>query len=126
MGFPPTGRVTIADGGLATALEARGADLSDRLWSARLLLDAPEEISRAHEAFFEAGAQVATTATYQASLRASPSADSTGPRRPGCCAAASIWPATPATGSAAAGWPPRSGRTGRPWPTARSTAAGTA
>lgn len=68
MGFPPADRVTIADGGLATALEARGLDLSDRLWSARLLLDAPEQILRVHEAFFEAGAQVATTATYQASF----------------------------------------------------------
>ncbi|WP_438803726.1 homocysteine S-methyltransferase family protein, partial [Mycobacterium intracellulare] len=31
----------VLDGGLATELEARGHDLSDRLWSARLLADAP-------------------------------------------------------------------------------------
>ena len=31
--------VLIADGGLATELEARGHDLSDDLWSARLLVD---------------------------------------------------------------------------------------
>ncbi|MBW0013078.1 MAG: homocysteine S-methyltransferase family protein, partial [Mycobacterium sp.] len=39
---------SIADGGLATELEARGNDLSDPLWSARLLVDAPQEITAAH------------------------------------------------------------------------------
>ena len=34
----------VLDGGLATRLEARGHDLSDDLWSARLLLDDPDEI----------------------------------------------------------------------------------
>ncbi len=34
-------RVLVADGGLATELEARGNDLSGGLWSARLLMDAP-------------------------------------------------------------------------------------
>jgi homocysteine S-methyltransferase len=60
--------VLISDGGLATELEARGHDLSDDLWSARLLHDAPDEIVAAHKAFFRAGAAVATTASYQASL----------------------------------------------------------
>lgn len=60
-------RVLVADGGLATSLEARGNDLSDELWSARLLIDAPEEIVAVHHAFFEAGADIATTASYQAS-----------------------------------------------------------
>jgi homocysteine S-methyltransferase len=58
----------VLDGGLATELEARGHDLSDELWSARLLADAPEEIVAAHEAFYRAGAEVATTASYQASF----------------------------------------------------------
>lgn len=58
----------VSDGGLATELEARGHDLSDDLWSARLLVDAPEEIEAVHAAFFAAGADVATTATYQASF----------------------------------------------------------
>jgi homocysteine S-methyltransferase len=39
--------VLVADGGLATELEARGHDLSDSLWSARLLMDAPGEITAA-------------------------------------------------------------------------------
>lgn len=58
----------MADGGLATELEARGNDLSDALWSARLLMDAPAEILGAHLAFFAAGAEIATSASYQASF----------------------------------------------------------
>lgn len=56
------------DGGLATYLESRGHDLSDALWSARLLADAPTEILAAHAAFFHAGASIATTASYQVSF----------------------------------------------------------
>ena len=59
---------TVLDGGLATELEARGHDLSDRLWSARLLLTEPEAIEEVHLAYFRAGARVATTASYQASV----------------------------------------------------------
>ena len=61
-------RVVVLDGGLATQLEAQGADLTDALWSARLLLEDPEAIVQAHLAFFRAGARVATTASYQASF----------------------------------------------------------
>jgi homocysteine S-methyltransferase len=60
---------TILDGGLATELGARGHDLSDRLWSARLLLDDPDAIADVHLAYFRAGAQVATTASYQATVQ---------------------------------------------------------
>ena len=56
----------LLDGGLATQLEAQGADLRTPLWSAQVLLDDPEAVVAAHEAFFAAGAQVATTASYQA------------------------------------------------------------
>ena len=58
----------VLDGGLATRLEARGNDLSSALWSARLLADDPDEIVAAHADFFAAGAQVATSASYQASF----------------------------------------------------------
>jgi homocysteine S-methyltransferase len=64
----PHDTVLISDGGLATELEARGHDLSDDLWSARLLVDAPEEIVAVHCAFYRAGASIATTASYQASF----------------------------------------------------------
>ncbi len=60
-------RPVILDGGLATELERRGANLSDRLWSARVLIDDPNLIRDVHRDYFRAGAQVATTATYQAS-----------------------------------------------------------
>jgi len=56
------------DGGLSTLLEARGHDLSSDLWSARLLRDDPDAIVAAHREFFAAGAQVATSASYQASF----------------------------------------------------------
>ncbi len=60
--------VLIIDGGLGTELEGRGTDLADPLWSARLLVDDPEAIVAAHLAFYRAGAQVATTASYQATF----------------------------------------------------------
>jgi homocysteine S-methyltransferase len=66
--FVPDDAVLVSDGGLATELEARGNDLSDSLWSARLLMDAPEQIRDAHLAFFRAGAVIATSASYQASF----------------------------------------------------------
>jgi homocysteine S-methyltransferase len=56
----------VLDGGLSTELEARGHDVSGALWSARLLRDDPEAIVAVHAAFAAAGAQVATTASYQA------------------------------------------------------------
>jgi homocysteine S-methyltransferase len=59
----------VLDGGLATQLEAMGEDLSDALWSARLLADAPDRIEAAHLAFYRAGARVATTASYQATYQ---------------------------------------------------------
>jgi homocysteine S-methyltransferase len=58
----------VLDGGLATRLEAAGADLSDALWSARLLRDDPDAIVAAHASYLRAGAQVLTTASYQATL----------------------------------------------------------
>ena len=58
----------ILDGGLATQLESRGHDLGDSLWSARLLRDAPEEIQAVNREYLEAGADVVTTASYQATV----------------------------------------------------------
>ncbi len=56
----------VLDGGLATELERRGADLRDPLWSARLLLEDPELIYQVHLDYYAAGADVATSASYQA------------------------------------------------------------
>jgi homocysteine S-methyltransferase len=58
----------VLDGGLGTLLEARGNDLRSDLWSARLLAERPEEVVAAHREFFEAGAEVAISCSYQASF----------------------------------------------------------
>jgi homocysteine S-methyltransferase len=62
--------VMILDGGLATELQRRGADLDDPLWSAKILLERPGLIRAVHSDYFAAGADVATTATYQATFEA--------------------------------------------------------
>ncbi|WP_406391449.1 homocysteine S-methyltransferase [Streptomyces sp. NBC_00887] len=73
----PTGRTlgdalaegtVLLDGGLSNQLGAQGCDLSDALWSARLLADAPQQIEAAHAAYARAGAQVLITASYQATF----------------------------------------------------------
>ena len=58
----------VLDGGLSTALEEQGVDLGGALWTARLLGEEPERLAEAHRAYFAAGARVATTASYQASV----------------------------------------------------------
>jgi homocysteine S-methyltransferase len=60
--------VVILDGALGTELERRGADLRDLLWSAKLLLDAPDLIRQVHFDYYRSGANVATTASYQATI----------------------------------------------------------
>ncbi|MFE2048472.1 homocysteine S-methyltransferase [Streptomyces sp. NPDC059459] len=63
-----SGRPLVLDGGMSNQLEAAGHDLSDDLWSARLLAEDPGAIVDAHLAYFEAGADVAITAGYQATF----------------------------------------------------------
>ena len=60
-------RFRVIDGGVATELARHGQDLSDELWTARVLVDAPEVIERVHEEYFLAGADIAISASYQAS-----------------------------------------------------------
>jgi len=60
--------VMILDGGLATELEARGHDLADDLWSARMLMDRPEVIREVHLDYLRAGADCIVSASYQATL----------------------------------------------------------
>lgn len=57
------------DGALATELEARGCNLEDPLWSAKVLLEQPQLIKQVHRDYFDAGATVAITASYQATPR---------------------------------------------------------
>lgn len=60
--------VIILDGAMATELEQRGADLHDPLWSAKILLERPALIRQVHYDYFVAGANVAITASYQATF----------------------------------------------------------
>lgn len=56
----------VLDGAMATELEARGCNLADSLWSAKVLMENPELIRDVHLDYYRAGAQVAITASYQA------------------------------------------------------------
>lgn len=61
-------KVMILDGAMATELERAGCDLNDPLWSAKVLLEAPELIKAVHASYFAAGADCAITASYQATF----------------------------------------------------------
>ncbi|MCB9831583.1 MAG: homocysteine S-methyltransferase [Planctomycetes bacterium] len=62
------GPALLFDGALATELERRGFDLAGGLWSARALRDAPELIRAIHLDYLAAGAELITSASYQASF----------------------------------------------------------
>lgn len=67
-GLAAAGVTLVLDGGLSNQLAVQGCDLSDPLWTARLLADDPDEILAAHTAYVRAGADVLTTSGYQASF----------------------------------------------------------
>lgn len=58
----------VLDGALGTELQARGCSLDAPLWSARVLIEQPKLIRQVHDDYFIAGADCATTASYQASV----------------------------------------------------------
>jgi homocysteine S-methyltransferase len=60
------GRRVVLDGGLSTALEQLGADISGPLWTAQALRSSPALVAEAHRAFAAAGAQIVISASYQA------------------------------------------------------------
>jgi homocysteine S-methyltransferase len=59
----------IIDGALATELEVRGHDLNHPLWSAKILRENPKAIEKVHLDYYLAGADIAITASYQASVQ---------------------------------------------------------
>jgi homocysteine S-methyltransferase len=71
---PPAPPILILDGGLGTTLEGkyhiRFTSADTPLWSSHLLLSQPglETLSRCHADFLRAGADIVSTATYQASV----------------------------------------------------------
>jgi homocysteine S-methyltransferase len=58
----------ILDGGLASELERHGANLDDPLWSGKALLQTPELVEQVTYSYYEAGADVAVSASYQLTL----------------------------------------------------------
>ena len=54
----------ILDGGLGRELQARGAPFRQPEWSALALMEGPEYVRAAHDAFIEAGADIITTNSY--------------------------------------------------------------
>ena len=62
--------IIILDGALGTELETRGYDVSGQLWSAKYLLENPQILQDLHEAYVQAGSDIITTSSYQASIPA--------------------------------------------------------
>ncbi len=65
-------RITLLDGPLGTQLGARGVPIPAPLWSAWALIHRPEEVSRIHRDYVEAGAEVHTTNTFRTRRRTLP------------------------------------------------------
>lgn len=59
----------ILDGALGTELEKRGFDVTGKLWSAKYLLENPQVIKDLHRTYLEAGADILTTSSYQATIQ---------------------------------------------------------
>jgi homocysteine S-methyltransferase len=57
----------VVDGGLSTALAALGHESTGLLWTAQLVIDRPDVVTKAHRTFVDAGADIVITSSYQAS-----------------------------------------------------------
>jgi len=57
-------KITLLDGGMGKTLQANGAPFRQPEWSALALMEAPAEVTTAHEQFVAAGADVITTNNY--------------------------------------------------------------
>ena len=60
--------VIVLDGAFATELEARGFSVNDALWSAKVLFERPDLVREVHLDYLRAGADVVTSASYQATV----------------------------------------------------------
>lgn len=58
----------VLDGAFGTELARRGFDTNDELWSAKALFEKPELVEAVHRDYYEAGADVSTSASYQATV----------------------------------------------------------
>lgn len=58
----------VIDGAMGTELEARGCQLNDKLWSAKVLVENPALIYQVHLDYCRVGADFIITSSYQASV----------------------------------------------------------
>lgn len=58
------GTIRILDGGMGRELKRMGAPFQQPEWSALALIEAPEYVSKAHQSFIDAGADIITTNSY--------------------------------------------------------------
>ena len=56
--------ITLLDGGMGQELLARTGATPTGLWSAQVMMDDPDAVRAVHDAYFAAGAEIATTNTY--------------------------------------------------------------
>lgn len=60
----------LIDGAMSTALENLGVDTDNPLWTASVLDQHPDLVRQVHQQYYEAGARLAITDTYQANVPA--------------------------------------------------------
>lgn len=60
--------VMVIDGSMGSALEQLGANLNNRLWTARVLAENPDLVRQVHMGYFRAGADCGITCSYQATI----------------------------------------------------------
>ncbi|NXZ96216.1 homocysteine S-methyltransferase [Lactobacillus salivarius] len=65
-----TKHTVVLDGAMSTPLERLGADTNNDLWTAKALIDNEELVYEVHKMYFEAGADLIITDTYQANVQA--------------------------------------------------------
>lgn len=60
----------VLDGAMSYELEKQGVDTNNKLWTATALIDQLSKVYQAHWDYFEAGADLVITDTYQANIQA--------------------------------------------------------
>lgn len=60
--------VVVLDGAMATEIEKKGVDIKNDLWSAEAIIENSAIIKKVHLDYFKAGADIASTNTYQANI----------------------------------------------------------
>ena len=65
-----TNHTVVLDEAMSTPLERLGADTNNDLWTAKALIDNEELVYEVHKMYFEAGADLIITDTYQANVQA--------------------------------------------------------